>query len=45
MQVRAVKRGTGLRQCRFEHPEISDAGCAAGLFEQGLVQIDDFAER
>ena len=39
VQVRAAKRVTGLGQRGLKHPKISNAGCASGMVEHGLVQI------
>jgi hypothetical protein len=34
-----------LRQGGFEAGKVANAGCTAGLIEQRLMQVDDFAER
>lgn len=46
VQVDAAKcGGSGLSQRGFEQSQISDTWRAAGLFEQGLMEVDNFAER
>ena len=45
MQVHTIERGFGLRECRFEEPEIADTERAAGDGQQPLVEFDHFTQR
>jgi hypothetical protein len=45
VQVCSAERGARLRRGGFEAAEIPNPGRAASLIEQGLMEIDDVAQR
>ena len=45
VQIPAIERSTGLRECRLEAADVANTGGPAALIDQCLVEVDDFAER
>jgi len=45
IQLSTTERGPGLGDCRFQRPEVPNAGCAAGRLEEATMQFNDLPQR